>query len=414
MDLNTVIARAKAILLSPKTEWPAIAARPETVQSIYMDYLVIIAAIPAVFGFLQAVVFGIHIPLAGTYRVGLVPGLIGMVVRYVASLGGTYVLALLADALAPTFGGQKNPLNAFKTVAYASTAGAVASAALVLPLMIAQLIMLAGGVYTLYLLYLGLPVLMKAPKEKAVAYTAVLVVSTLVLFLLIGWIIGSVGRPDASVLGGAGDGHFEKGSLAAKAVELSQKMEAAGKKLDEAQKSGDTNAQQKAMGEMMGSLLSGGEVVEALAPERIKGFLPETLAGLPRANPSAERNEAMGMQISNARAVYSDGADKALTLEITDMGSAKGFAAAASWAALEQDKVTDTGYEKTYKADGRMVHEQWDNVGKDGEYSVIIADRFAVKVTGRADSIETLKGAVGAVDLSGLEALKSEGVKKGG
>ena len=414
MDLNTVIARAKAILLTPKTEWPAIAERTETVQGIYKDYLFVIAAIPAVFGFLQESVLGFHVPVLGTYRVGIVSGLIGMVVRYAVSLGAIYLLALIVDALAPNFGGQKNRLQAFKTVAYASTAGAVASAAVIVP-GIGQLLVLVGSVYTLYLLYLGLPVMMKAPQQKAVGYTAVVVVSTIVIFLALGWVIGSFARPGVSGLNSATDsGHFDKGSLLGKAEELGNKMEAANKKMEEAQKSGDTKAQQEAMGQMMGGLFSGGDVVEALPPEKIKGFLPESLGGFTRKDASAERNQAMGMQMSNARATYSDGTQHSLDLEITDMGSAKGFAAAASWAAVEQDKQTDTGYEKTYKADGRMVHEQWDNGTKDGEYSVILADRFAVKVTGRADSIDALKSAAGLVDLSGLEALKNEGVKTGG
>ena len=37
------------------------------------------------------------------------------------------------------------------------------------------------GVYSLYLLYLGLPVLMKSPKEKALGYTLVVVLAAIVL-----------------------------------------------------------------------------------------------------------------------------------------------------------------------------------------------------------------------------------------
>ena len=38
----------------------------------------------------------------------------------------------------------------------------------------------------LYLLYLGLPVLMKAPAEKALGYTAVVIIAAIVLFLIVG------------------------------------------------------------------------------------------------------------------------------------------------------------------------------------------------------------------------------------
>jgi hypothetical protein len=46
------------------------------------------------------------------------------------------------------------------------------------------------GLYSLYLLYLGLPVLMKSPREKAMAYTAVVILAAIVLFMVIGVIAG--------------------------------------------------------------------------------------------------------------------------------------------------------------------------------------------------------------------------------
>ena len=41
------------------------------------------------------------------------------------------------------------------------------------------------------LLYLGLPVLMKAPEDRAVAYTILVILAALVLFLVIGLVAGS-------------------------------------------------------------------------------------------------------------------------------------------------------------------------------------------------------------------------------
>jgi len=164
---------------------------------------------------------------------------------------------------------------------------------------------------------------------------------------------------------------------------------------------------------MVGAAIGGGDEVEALAPDVLKPFVPETLAGLKRTNFSAERNGAMGMQVSEAQATYSDGADRSLRLEVTDTGSAKGFVALAGWAAVQSDKETDHGYEKTYKEGSRLIHEQWDAQTKYGEYGVLIGDRFAVKVSGNADSMDQLKSAVGSINIAGLEALKDIGVKKG-
>jgi hypothetical protein len=147
----------------------------------------------------------------------------------------------------------------------------------------------------------------------------------------------------------------------------------------------------------------------------MKSFLPETLAGLPRTSSSAERNNAMGIQVSEAEANYSDGAGRNLQLEITDTGGAQGFVALAAWANVEQEREWDGGYERDYQANGNMVHERWDATNKHGEYGVIVGKRFSVKVSGNAPSMEELKAALASgVNLAQLEAAAASGAKPPG
>ncbi len=408
IDTNTLIARVKAILTTPKTEWPAIAARPENAADIYKSYVLILAAIPAVAGFIKSCVIGINIPLAGTVRLSFGAGLSGMVMSYVLSVVGVFIIALIIDALAPTFGGEKNQTQALKVAAYSYTAAWVAGVAQILPF-IGWIVALAGGLYSLYLLYLGLPVVMKAPQDRALGYTGLVIAAAVVLYLLIGLAVSGVAGVNR-IAGGpgstSGDITFDKDSYLGK-------VEGASKKLEEAQKSGDTAAQQEALGEMMSTALGGAADVEALAPERLRAFVPEKLSGLDRTSLSVERNAALGVQVSNAEARYSDGDEKTIRLEITDMGGTKGMMAFAAWAQVEQERETETGYEKTYKKGGRILHEEWDNGSKEGEYTVVVGERFSVKVSGHARDIEELKDAAHSIDLSGLEKLKAEGVKKG-
>ena len=113
----------------------------------------------------------------------------------------------------------------------------------------------------------------------------------------------------------------------------------------------------------------------------------------------------MGFEVAEASADYSDGAGRSLTLEINDTGGAKGMIALAKWANVEQERQWDGGYERDYRADGRMVHERWDSNANRGEYSVIVGDRFAVEVSGTAANMDELKAALASgVNLSGLEA----------
>ena len=416
MDLNKLIARVKNILLAPKTEWPVIADEPATVADLYKNYIVILAAIPAVLTFVKLSLIGVSMPFAGTIRIGIGSGLANAIIGYLLGLASIYILALIVDALAPSFGGQKSQIQALKTCTYAYTASWVAGIGLILPLGLSTLLAIAGGIYGIYLLYLGLPHTMKSPQDRSAGYTAVTVILAIVIGFIVSLVVGTVvgvgtmaGLSSSS--SSSSDVKFDEDSTLGKLEKYAENMEAAGKKMEAAQKSGDSKAQQDAMAGVMGAVFGGG-AVESLAPDRLKPFIPESLGGKPRTNISVERNNAMGMQISEARASFSNESGGSIDLEITDMGSAKGLIGLANFAGVEGEKETATGYEKTYRQDGRIISESWDRSSSYGHYSIVLGERFTVKVQGNAGSINELKAALGEINLAGLERLRGEGVKK--
>jgi hypothetical protein len=180
---GALMARAKNIILQPRSEWPVIDGESATVQSLYMGYIIPLAAIGPLASTIGVVLFGVPIPFAGTLHVPLVQAITSGIVRYVLALAMVYVLAMIVDALAPTFGGTKNMVQALKVCAYASTAGWLAGIFTIIPLLgILGLL----GLYSLYLIYLGLPVLMKVPEDKALGYTITVIVCTIVLLLIVG------------------------------------------------------------------------------------------------------------------------------------------------------------------------------------------------------------------------------------
>jgi hypothetical protein len=185
-----LVERAKRILLTPRTEWETIDTEPTTTSALYTGYIMPLAAIGPIAQVIGYSVFGVRMPFGGTmYRTPIGTAITTAVVTYVLSLVAVYLIALIIDALAPTFGGTKNQMQALKVAAYSSTAGWVAGIfALVPGLRILGLL----GLYSIYLLYLGLPVLMKAPADKATGYTAVVVVAGIVLFMVIGALAGGL------------------------------------------------------------------------------------------------------------------------------------------------------------------------------------------------------------------------------
>ena len=419
MDFAKLIARVQAILTTPKTEWPVIAAEPETVPGLYKNYILILAAIPAVASFIKGSLIGTTM-FGITVRTPIGSGIVGMIIGYALTLGVVYVLALIIDALAANFGGEKNPIQALKTSAYAYTASWVASIAIIVP-WIGWLIALAGAIYGIYLLYLGLPHTMRNPAEKSALYTVVIVVIGFVLSLVVGAIVGGITTAGmvatgATQFGSTGSNvSIDKESALGKLAAFGENMEKQSKKLEAAQRSGDPKAQADAASQMLGAMLGGGDTVEALPPDAIKPFLPERLGNFKRESISVERNAAMGVQVSTGNARYIDENGNRLDLEITDMGGAKGIMALAGFAGIETEKQTEYGYEKTYKQNGRLIQEQWDNSTRSGEFGLVLGDRFAVKLRGNGEGLDInlLKSALTSLDLNGLEALKDKGVKRG-
>ena len=406
-----IVSRVKAILMSPKTEWPIIAAETTTIADLYKNYVIILAAIPAIALFISMSIVGL-----GFGRMSIGTGLTMAVVTYVLSLVGVFISALVIDALAPTFGSAKDQIQALKTAVYSMTAYWVASAFQIIP-GLGSLVVLAGGLYGLYLLYLGLPFTMKTPADKAVPYTAVIVVCTIVVMVVLNMVLfGIVGASQFagggfSPLGGSAtsssDVTFDPNSPLGALQQYASKLEDASKNLESAQNSGDADAQSKAFGNMLGAVLggAGGTATPALAPDQLRTVVPERLGGLARSEISVERNAALGIQMSQAEATYTDGSGKSLDLEIMDLGGSMGLMALAAWANIEQDRQTSTGYERTYKANNRVIHEVWDQSRMHGEFNVITGNRFMIKVEGDVPNMDALKAAAGGVDLAALDRL---------
>lgn len=190
--------RVKNILLQPKSEWAVIEPEQTDPQTLYTSYILILALIPAVAGFLSmALIAGL---LGGRMGMGFVLG--AMIMQYVLSLVMVFVVAFIADTLAPSFDGQKSLNQALKLTAYAMTASWVAGIFVIVPFL-GWLLSLLGAIYALYLFYLGAPVLMKVPEQKVMGYTAVVVVIAIVIWWVIGVIIaGMLGMGAVGMVGG--------------------------------------------------------------------------------------------------------------------------------------------------------------------------------------------------------------------
>ena len=410
----SLIERVQSILLKPKQTWPVIAAEGGDVASIYTGYVLILAAIPAIASFIGLTLIGVG-GFGMSYRVPIVTGLIQMIVGYVLSLVMVFVLALIVNALAPTFGGTKNQVQALKLVAYGSTAGFVGGIFSLIPML--GILGIVAGLYSIYLIYTGIAVLMRCPPEKAGVYTTVVIVCAIIAGIVLAAVssmfspMGRMGMAGVAA-GGAGpmgnvtiktpDGAnvtINPGGMA----EMAKRMEEAGKRMESAQKSGDSAAAGKAMGEMMGAVT--GTNATPIAAADLKTMLPESIGDMKRTSFEASGNQAMGIAVSEAKASYGNG-ERRLNLSITDTGGLAGMAALAGWANMTMDKETDGKVEKVYKDGARTMHEQYQKDGSRSEVTVILANGVIVEADGDRVDVDSLKKVIAGVDLGKIEAMK--------
>lgn len=178
---NRLVERVKAIMFTPAETWDQIDGEPATIKGLYVGYACILAAIGPIARLIGSQLFGSRF-FYGSFHPSFVASLSAAVVSYVLSLVGVFVLALVIDALAPSFGGTKNRIQAFKVAVYSWTAVWVTQVFALLPPVSALSII---GIYSLYLLYLGLPKLMKAPADKALPYTAGVIIADIVIYVIV-------------------------------------------------------------------------------------------------------------------------------------------------------------------------------------------------------------------------------------
>ncbi|RSU78652.1 YIP1 family protein [Sphingomonas koreensis] len=376
---SNLIERIKNILLKPKEEWERIDAEPATVGGLMTGWVVPLAAIGPVAGLIGGLVFGYGGMFGITIRPSVTMAVTGAVISYLLALLCAWLFSKIIDALAPSFGGQKNPVQAMKVAAYSGTAAYLAGVFQIIP---ALGILGLLGLYSLYLLYLGLPRLMKAPADKAMGYTIVTVVVAIVLFCVVSVVTGALTSLVAprAITSATMSGEVSVPGVGK--VDLS-KLEEASKKMEAAAERAQT--------------------ATPVDRQALAALLPASAGGWTRTALESSTASAGGMGGSQAEARY-EANGQSVRLKVADLAAAGAFAAMASAFKVETSREDDQGYEKSGLIDGRYTMEKWNKSGS-GSYGVLLKDRFLVEAEGNVPDIGTLKALVGAVDAGKLEAL---------
>src|SRR3954447_458601 len=160
-------------MFSPQTEWPIIAQDPGETQMVLARHVAVLALIPAISRFVGGSLIGGFTPI----DLGLQDAFVESILAFVS----VAVVAAAIRALAPTFKADRTTRNALKLTVYSYTPAWLAGIFLLVPGLSFLSIL---GLYGFYLLWLGLPVLMRAPRDKALAYALVIVLIAVILAVI--------------------------------------------------------------------------------------------------------------------------------------------------------------------------------------------------------------------------------------
>ena len=193
-----IVERAKSVCLSPDSEWSVIAGERADASALIVGYVLPLAGVAAAAQLIGESIIGRSFGILGTYRMPLTTALGMAVASLVLAAVGAVLLSIVIDALAPTFGAQKNREQALKVAVYSATPVWLAGVLQIVPAL--GVVVFLGGLYALYLLYLGLPRLMKCPAEKAIGYTGAVIACAVVIAIVGGTLVGTISGVEATGL----------------------------------------------------------------------------------------------------------------------------------------------------------------------------------------------------------------------
>jgi len=167
-----ILSRAYGLLREPKKEWEQIKAEETTIPNILIGYVAPLAAIPPLCDLIGQAVF--NQALQGDVGQAAVRA----VVTWIVSIALVFFLGVLVNVVADNFEADKDELAAQKIAAYSLTPSFLSGVfSLWPPLWWLSLFALAAMVF---LMYRGLPILMRAPQETALGYTATVTIAAMV------------------------------------------------------------------------------------------------------------------------------------------------------------------------------------------------------------------------------------------
>ncbi|MBD3287537.1 DUF1282 domain-containing protein [candidate division KSB1 bacterium] len=169
--IQKILNRVQGVLFKPEETWDVIKAEQSSVQQIYKEYLIFLAAIPALSGFLGALFKG----------TGFFQSLFWAALFYLLSLAGVWLSVALIKGIANNFKISTDKIEIQKLVSYAYTAFFVAGIFLLIPPLFWLSVV---GIYGFYLYAIGVPKILSIPGKERLNFTVITIFALVFVLIL--------------------------------------------------------------------------------------------------------------------------------------------------------------------------------------------------------------------------------------
>ncbi|MCR8914588.1 YIP1 family protein [Marinobacter panjinensis] len=188
-----LLNHAFGLFTHPDSEWAEIRKEHAPPRRLYVAYVLVLAAIAPICAYISTAHFGWTVGSDRLIKLTEISAFQMSVLTYLAMLVGVFALGYAINWMARTYGADEEPVpsNAIALAAYSCTPLFLAGFALLYPVpWFNALVFLAAAGYGAWLMYEGLPIVMRIPKDQAVMYVGALL--TVALVILVSTRVGSV------------------------------------------------------------------------------------------------------------------------------------------------------------------------------------------------------------------------------
>ena len=179
-----MIHHVLGLFTHPEQEWKEICGEEESISHMYFTHVLILAAIPAISAYIGTSQVGWIIGNGDPVKLTTASALQMTVMTYIAMLIGIGAMGAFIHWMSRTYDSNPTITQCVVFAAYNATPLFIGGLAALYPnLWLSMLVGTAAICYTVYLLYVGIPVFMGIPEEEGFVYASSILAIGLVMLV---------------------------------------------------------------------------------------------------------------------------------------------------------------------------------------------------------------------------------------